>query len=106
MALRGKLYHCHLFSFAGPQTEGVISNWTQNLIPIDEDEVISGEKVQLYVAIDGRHHDLTDKSQIRFDLIEQDHFLTGGPDDLIVSLLGTGATQPDADFQTVQKETK
>src|SRR5262245_52264119 len=105
MATRGKVYRCHLFSYSGPQTQGVVSRWTQDLVPIGDEEVLSGEPVELHSEIDGHVRTLTPRARIRFDILERDYLLTGGRDDYVLSLLGTGATQPDADFSREQRTT-
>lgn len=106
MARRGTLYRCHLFSFGGPQTEGVISHWTQNLVSIGDDEVMSEEEVELYISIDRGNYEVSSEAHIRFDILEQDYLITGGLDDKIVSILGTGASQPDSDYRTENKITE
>lgn len=105
MALKGTLYRCHLFSFAGPQTEGVEARWTYDLVPVDDAEVLSGTEVQLVVEIaESAGMQLQPDSKIRFDILEEDYLLTGGLDDKVLSLVGTGATQPDSDFHTEARD--
>ena len=98
MATRGTLYRCNLFSFAGPQTRGVESHWTQGLVPIGERDVRSGEPVELYVKIDVSQQTVSSAPHIRFDVLEEDFLLTGGLDDRVVTLLGTDTPPPDDDF--------
>ena len=99
MAKRGTLYRCNLFSFGGPQTKGVQPQWTLGLATIGG-EVLSGQRVELYVTVDAGTHVLAADSQVRFDILEQDFFLTGGLDDRTVSLVGTGAAPSDEGFIT------
>lgn len=106
MAERGTLYRCHLFSFSGPQTEGVVSRWTEGLEPIGEREVLSGELVELSVKIQSDKYSLDEKTRVRFDIFEEDFLLTGGTDDHIVSLLGTNVPPPPDSFATQEKITK
>jgi hypothetical protein len=100
MAKRGSLYRCHLFSYGGPQTEGVVSAWTQDLAPIGTEEVLTGELVEMHARVDGKVHKLAPDSRIRFDILEEDYLLSGGADDKVLSLVGAGASQPDSEFQT------
>lgn len=110
MAKRGTLYRCHLCSFlfgnGGPQTRGVVSRWTYDLVPVNEVEISSGTEVELLVEIDeSAGLTLEPDLMVRFDILEEDYLLTGGQDDFIVSLLGTATTQPESDFRTEQRET-
>lgn len=105
MTKRGLLHRCHLFSFSGPQTEGVESEWTQSLAPIGDEEVLSGELVELHVKVDGALHPLASSARIRLDILEEDWFLTGGNDDAVLSIMGTSASPPEGDFQKEQRTT-
>jgi hypothetical protein len=105
MAKRGSLYRCHLFSFSGPETEGVESEWTQDLAPIGDEEVLSGEPVELHVKIDGALHPLKPDAKIRLDILEEDWLLTGGNDDAVLSIVGTGAPRPEDDFPIEERTT-
>ncbi len=98
MSLRGTLYRCHLFSYAGPQTTGVTSRWLYELEPFDGGEALDGDVLELYSVIERSAHELRPDVKIRFDILEQDFLLTGGLDDKIVSLQGTGAPLPDEGF--------
>ncbi|HEX5835708.1 MAG TPA: M14 family zinc carboxypeptidase, partial [Pyrinomonadaceae bacterium] len=88
---RGSCYRCHFFSYAGPQTKGVLSQWTQHLQPFGDRVALTGEVVELFTTISPDVYPITDQARIRFDILEQDHALTGARDDIIGSLLGTGA---------------
>jgi len=90
---RGSAYRCHFFSYAGPQTKGVLSQWTQHLQPFGDRVALSGEVVELFTTINPDVYPITDQARVRFDILEQDYALTGGEDDGIVSILGTGAKQ-------------
>lgn len=92
---RGSAYRCHFFSYAGPQTKGVLSQWTQHLQPFGDRVALTGEVVELFTTINPDVYPITDQARVRFDILEQDHFLTGGFDDAIGSLLGTGAKPKD-----------
>lgn len=92
---RGSAYRCHFFSYAGPQTKGVLSQWTQHLQPFGDRVALTGEVVELFTTINPDVYPITDQARIRFDILEQDHFLTGLRDDAIGSLLGTGAKPKD-----------
>ena len=105
MTTRSTLYRCNLFSFGGPQTTGIESRWTIDLLPIGETEVLSGEEVELYALVDGSVHDLGDRAAIRFDILEEDFLLTGGLDDRVVSLVGTGASVEEAEFPVSARTT-
>jgi hypothetical protein len=102
---RGKCYRCHLFSYAGPQTEGVLSQWTQNLQPVGDRTVLSGEVVELFTTINAGVYPITEQARVRFDILEEDHFLTGGLDDRILSFLGTGVTRAAEGFTPENKTT-
>lgn len=109
MAMRdsGAIYRCHLFSYGGPQTEGVESYWSRGLVPVDETVVDSGTWVELFVSIMETDHKLDENSRIRFDILEEDFLLTGGTDDLIASIRGTGATAGKDEFpHMIEKTTK
>lgn len=97
MVKRGTLYRCHLFSYAGPQTEGVDSFWMQDFHPIGEREVKAGELVEMVSKVDGTKYELSAQSKVRLDILEQDFLLTGGLDDFVVSYLSAGATPENAD---------
>ena len=99
------LYRCHLFSFGGPQTEGVRSRWTQELEPVGERELRSGEPMEIYVQIDRTRRSLPADPKIRFDILEQDYLLTGGFDDRVATVLGTGTPPPDEDFPRRERVT-
>lgn len=105
MATRGALYRCHLFSFTGPQTEGVVSRWTQNLEPIGERVVRTGERVELYTVVEGQRGALGESTKIRFDLLEEDFLLSGGLDDKVLSFVGRGAAAPDEGFAVHPRST-
>lgn len=98
MALRGTLYRCHLFSFAGPQTEGVSSRWTQGWSPVGDRVIRSGEQVELYVKVDALKNPVGEQPRVRFDVLEEDYLLTGGLDDRVVTILGTDTPPPEEDF--------
>ena len=104
MTTRSTLYRCHLFSFGGPQTTGIESRWTRDLLPIGETEVLSGEEVELYAKVDPIRI-VTENSRIRFDILEEDFLLTGGLDDRVLSILGTGAVAAEAEFATISRAT-
>ena len=101
---RGSAYRCHFFSYAGPRTRGVLSQWTQHLQPVGDRVALTGEVVELFTTINPDVYPITDQARVRFDILEQDHFLTGGFDDVIGSLLGTGA-QPKDGFKPENKTT-
>jgi hypothetical protein len=101
MAKRGTLYRCHLFSYGGPQTEGVESFWGRDLRPVGDQTIDSGTWVELFVTIRASELALTAASRIRFDILEEDFILTGGNDDFIASIKGTGAQAGDRDFPKV-----
>jgi hypothetical protein len=105
MTTRSTLYRCHLFTFGGPQSTGIESRWTHDLIPIGDAEVLSGEEVELYAKVDAEAQTLTPQSKIRFDILEEDFLLTGGLDDRVVSLVGTGAAVTEPEFPTVERTT-
>lgn len=105
MALRGTLYRCHLFSFAGPQTAGVESRWTRGLAPIGDRVVRSGEPVELYVKIDASRNPVADPPKVRFDVLEEDYLLTGGLDDRVVTILGTDTPPPEEEFSVRRRIT-
>ncbi len=102
MALRGKLYRCHLCSYAGPQTEGVEAFWAQGLIPVGDRRLDSMEMVELVVMM--RDSDLMPdvNTPIRFDILEEDFLLTGGSDDRVVSILGSGASPSAEPFPKIE----
>lgn len=101
MAKRGLLYRCHLFSYGGPQTEGVESFWARDLRPIGDEPIDSGSWVELFVTIRASELALTKDSRIRFDILEEDFLLSGGVDDLIASIKGTGAAPADGAYPKV-----
>ena len=104
MALRSKLYRCNLCVFTGPQTTGVVSRWTKNLEEIGERTVFNGELVELFVRIEREIIPEDDTGiRLRFDILEEDFLLTGGRDDFVVSLVGEGAEQPEADFPSADR---
>lgn len=104
MAKRGTLYRCHLFSYGGPQTEGITSQWTKNLQPISDREVRSGELIEMLVKITNGALRLNENTKVRFDILEEDHLLTGGLDDRIVSYVGTLAGNPTESFPSIRKK--
>src|SRR4051794_9942428 len=53
----------------------------------------AGELVEL-VATFTAPHTSSRRPKVRFDMLEEDAILTGGCDDPVVSLVGTGATAP------------
>ena len=106
MERRSRLYRCHLFSYGGPQTEGVVCQWTQNLEAIGERVALSGEVVEISVTVDGSAYTLDANTRVRFDILEQDHILTGGIDDQIVSIVGTDASAPSEGFTICNKTTQ
>lgn len=94
----------HLFTFDKPQAEGVESRWTRDLQPIGATEVQSGELVELLSSVDARHR-VSGASGIRFDILEEDFFLTGGLDDLVVSLAAPNAAPPQDGFERLPRAT-
>lgn len=109
-----RIYRCTLFNFGnylfrfggrGPQTEGVVSRWTKNLQAIGEREVLSGELVEMSVKITEASHPLNHNTRVRFEILEEDHILTGWLDDRIISYLGTGTPPSSEEFPTVRKNT-
>ncbi len=105
MATRSpSLYRCHLFSYAGPQSAGLTSQWTQGLQPVGDRVVRTGERVQLHVIVDDAAS-VSATTKVRFDILEQDFLLTGGLDDRIVEYVGTGAAPSDEPFTREQKTT-
>jgi hypothetical protein len=103
MAKRGSLYRCHLFSYGGPQTEGIEAFWASNLQPIGEAPVLSGTAVELYARVDATVMELQRDARLRFDILEEDFLLTGGLDDKLDSLVGPGAT-PEEGFTALPRE--
>ncbi len=106
MATRGTLYRCHLCSFLfggdGPQSEGLQSMWTLATEPVGEQKVRNGSVVGLFVAVrDGTSIDID--TPIRFDVLEEDFLLTGGTDDLVVTILGSEALPPEEGFPETQR---
>ena len=99
MSVRSRLYRCHVFSYVGPQTEGVNSRWTQNLQPVGDREILMGELVEMYAVLENGSRQLDENTRIRFDILEQDHLLTGGLDDRMVSYMGPNAPSPDEGFE-------
>lgn len=104
MASRGTLYRCHLFSYSGPQTGGVTSQWTKDLHPVGSREILSGEMVEMLVEITDSRSPLNENTKVRFDILEQDHLLTGGLDDRIVSYVGTLTGNPPEPFPSIRKK--
>lgn len=80
--------------------EGVHTEWTQNLVPIEDRQVLAGQRVELHAMVDAARHTLTPGSRVRFDILEEDYRLSEAPENRVVSLLGTGATAPDETFPT------
>lgn len=106
MSKRGTFYRCHLFFiFDGPQTTGVTAQWTQNLEALGSRETLSGDLVEMYVIINNDAHQLDATTRVRIDILEEDHLLTGGLDDRIVSYLGTNAPEPEEGFEREEKTT-
>jgi hypothetical protein len=105
MTTRSTLYRCHLFSFGGPQSTGIESRWTRDLVPLGETEVLTGEEVELYAKVDAATRTVTEQSRIRFDILEEDFLLTGGLDDRVLTLLGTGAVAAESEFTTASRTT-
>jgi hypothetical protein len=99
--MRGTLYRCHLFTFGGPQTAGIAARWTKNLAAVGNREVRSGEIVEMVATVPGDVLSLDRNSKIRFDVLEEDHLLTGLLDDRIVSYVGTHAALPTEPFPSV-----
>jgi hypothetical protein len=94
----------HLFTFDKPQVEGIESRWTRDLQPVGAAEVLSGELVELVSSVDSRHR-VSGGSGIRFDILEEDFFLTGGLDDLVVSLAAANAAPPQDGFERLPRTT-
>ena len=95
----------HPPTFWAPQTSGVVSRWTQDLVPVRDRVLRTGEVVELLVQIDGRRFTLDEQSRIRFDILEEDFILTGWQDDRIVSLVGSRAAPPEQGFRTQSRTT-
>jgi hypothetical protein len=104
MAKRGELYRCHISSFliSKVQTPGVQSQWTLNLEPIGDSELLSGTLVELRVRLEGPTLGLSPKSRVRLDILEEDVVI----DDKVDSLVGPDASPPDSGFNALQRETE
>ena len=98
MTIRSDIDRYHPPTGSAPQTAGVMSRWTQELVPVRERVLRTGELVELLVTVDGRRYTLDEQSRIRFDILEEDFILTGWDDDRIVSLVGTRAEPPHEKF--------
>ncbi len=95
----------HPPTFWAPQTSGVISRWTQELVSVRDRAVRTGDTVELLVQIDGRRFTLDEQSRIRFDILEEDFILTGWEDDRIASLVGSRAAAPEEGFKAQSRTT-
>ncbi len=84
----------HLVTFDKPQADGVDSRWTRALQPVGTSVVQAGELVELVSTFDARHV-ISAASALRFDLLEEDFFLSGGFDDLVASLATANSTPRD-----------
>jgi hypothetical protein len=76
------LERTHFFTFGKPHTDGVRSRWTRDLEPVGDAEVMTGTLVELVSTFEARHG-VSEASRLRFDLLEEDWFLTGGADDVV-----------------------
>ena len=92
-----------LLGFERKSIDGVQCHWRKDLQPVGEDDVPAGELVEL-VATLSVPNTFVAAPKVRFDILEEDAFLTGGWDDPVVSLVGTGASAP-ADFPVAARTT-
>ena len=99
-ALKATSERAHLFSFDKVKTPGVYPRFTRDLRPLPAAGLTGGHLVELHAVLDERHPIPDANSKIRFDVLEEDFLLLGGLDDRIVSLLGTGASAPQAGAPT------
>jgi hypothetical protein len=91
--LRELLRAFGLLGFERRSIDGVQCHWRRDLQPVGADDVPAGELVELVATLTDANV-LLAAPKVRFDILEEDAFLTGGWDDPVVSLVGTGATAP------------
>ena len=89
-----RLYRCHLFSFVGPQTEGVISRWGQGDRYIGGSDIAAGDTVTLYAFVENGSVGGAVTS-VRFDVLDRDFLLTGGFDDRIATITTSDAVSDE-----------
>ena len=94
----------HIVGFGKPQVQGVTSVWCQGLSPIGDREIGSGELVELHAVFEAPHQ-ISAASGLRFDILEEDFFLTGGLDDLVASLVTEAAPAPPDGYQVLPRVT-
>jgi hypothetical protein len=95
----------HIFTFLKDSEDGVFPRFTRDLRPVPETGLTGGHLLELYTVFD-RRHTLDANSRLRFDVLEEDWLFTGGLDDRMISLLGTGAVAPQAGAPTRQLATQ
>jgi uncharacterized glyoxalase superfamily protein PhnB len=94
----------HILGYETVQSPGITSRWMQDLEPVGGRQLVSGELVELVSTLDPALA-FSAAPNARFEILEQDHLLTGFQDDPIVALIGTGAADPEDGFQAVPRET-
>jgi hypothetical protein len=93
----------HIISGSTVQTAGLTSAWTQDLIPIGERAVATGELVEFYVTLE-HDHVVAALPKIRFDVLEFDWLFFGGFDDPLVSVKTEAADPPEGGFTLVERQ--
>ena len=93
-----------LLGFERKSIDGVQCHWRKDLLPVGSDDVPAGELVELVATLTFPNTFLA-APKVRFDILEEDAFLTGGWDDPVVSLVGTGASVP-AGFPVAARATE
>lgn len=97
-------HRLHVFTADKVRAAGAASRWTQNLAPVGTRAVSGGDLVELSAVLDSRF-EVTATSVVRFDILEEDFLFSGGFDDQVISLLGTGAVAPNG-FTSEQRTTE
>jgi hypothetical protein len=96
----------HIFSLSKEAEEGVHPAFTRDLRPLPPTGMAGGHLLELYTVIDERHDPLPDGAVVRLDVLEEDWLFTGGFDDRVVSLAGTGAGPPEPGASVRQVPTR
>jgi hypothetical protein len=95
----------HIFTFSKDEAEGVTPRFTRDLRPVPETGMTGGHLLELYAVVDERY-ELDAAARIRLDVLEEDWLFSGGLDDRIVSLAGTGAGPPEPGATITQVPTR